>query len=48
VAQAAAKAHSAFEGRAADVVSRMTLDEKISQLVNDAPAIPRLGLPAYG
>ena len=36
-----------FEARAADLVSRMTLEEKISQLVNDAPAIPRLGVPAY-
>src|SRR5438105_1480021 len=36
-----------FEGRAADLVSRMTLAEKVSQLVNDAPAIPRLGIPAY-
>lgn len=33
--------------RAADLVSRLTLDEKISQLVNTAPAIPRLGIPAY-
>ena len=29
--------------RAADLVSRLTLDEKVSQLTNDAPAIPRLG-----
>jgi beta-glucosidase len=33
--------------RAADLVSRMTLEEKISQLTNDAAAIPRLGVPAY-
>lgn len=33
--------------RAKDLVSRLTLDEKISQLVNSAPAIPRLGIPAY-
>ena len=32
---------------AAAVVAKMTLDEKIGQLVNVAPAIPRLGLPAY-
>ena len=25
----------------------MTLDEKISQMVNDCEAIPRLGIPAY-
>src|SRR5215813_3872958 len=36
-----------FEVRAADLVSRMTLDEKISQLQNDAAAIPRLNVPAY-
>ena len=33
--------------RAADMVSRMTLEEKISQMVFDAPAIERLGIPAY-
>ncbi|XP_059631405.1 probable beta-D-xylosidase 7 [Cornus florida] len=33
--------------RAKDLVCRLTLDEKISQLVNTAPAIPRLGVPAY-
>ncbi|HVY79468.1 MAG TPA: glycoside hydrolase family 3 C-terminal domain-containing protein [Steroidobacteraceae bacterium] len=36
-----------FEERAADLVARMTLEEKISQLQNNAPAIPRLGVPAY-
>ncbi|WP_414647799.1 glycoside hydrolase family 3 C-terminal domain-containing protein [Dyella sp.] len=36
-----------FEQRAADLVSRMTLEEKVSQMQNVAPAIPRLGLPAY-
>jgi beta-glucosidase len=25
----------------------MTLAEKVSQLMNDAPAVERLGLPAY-
>jgi beta-glucosidase len=33
--------------RVADLVGRMTLDEKVGQLVTDAPAIPRLGVPAY-
>ena len=33
--------------RAADLVHRMTLREKASQLVNSARAIPRLGVPAY-
>src|SRR5262245_6455962 len=36
-----------FEERAADLVQRMTLDEKIAQLQNNAPPIPRLDLPAY-
>ena len=36
-----------FEQRAADLVAQMTVDEKISQLMNAAPAIPRLGVPAY-
>jgi len=29
------------------LVSQMTLEEKVSQLRYDAPAIPRLGIPAY-
>ncbi|MFQ6628633.1 hypothetical protein Gotur_006932 [Gossypium turneri] len=33
--------------RVRDLVSRLTLGEKISQLVNSAPAIPRLGIPDY-
>ncbi|KNA17712.1 hypothetical protein SOVF_077290 [Spinacia oleracea] len=33
--------------RVKDLVSRLTLDEKISQLTNSAPPIPRLGVPAY-
>jgi beta-glucosidase len=33
--------------RAADLVHRMTLDEKASQLVNQSRAIPRLGISAY-
>ncbi len=35
------------EERAADLVSRMTLEEKVSQMQDRAPAIPRLGIPAY-
>jgi beta-glucosidase len=35
------------EARARDLVSRMTLEEKASQLVNQARAIPRLNVPAY-
>ena len=33
--------------RAHDLVSRMTLEEKASQLEDWAPAIPRLGIPEY-
>lgn len=33
--------------RAQDLVSRLTLDEKISQLVNTAAPIPRLGIPGF-
>jgi len=33
--------------RVDDLVSRMTLEEKALQMQNGAPAIPRLGVPAY-
>ena len=36
-----------FEERAADLVSRMTLEEKQSQLGNTMPAIPHLGINSY-
>jgi len=36
-----------FESRAADLVSKMTLEEKISQLGDGAPAIPRLNIQQY-
>ena len=36
-----------IERRVNDLVSRMTLEEKVSQMVHSAPAIPRLGIPAY-
>ena len=35
------------EQRAAALVAKMTLAEKASQLLNSAPAIPRLGIPDY-
>jgi beta-glucosidase len=35
------------EQRAADLVSRMTLEERILQMQNVSPAIPRLGIPVY-
>lgn len=39
--------NASFEERAKDLVARMTLDEKIPQLINDAPAIPRLGVREF-
>src|SRR2546427_254005 len=36
-----------FEERVNDLVSRMTLEEKVSQMLNAAPAITRLDVPAY-
>src|SRR5690348_17041968 len=36
-----------FEERVNDLVSRMTLEEKVSQMLNSSPAIPRLDVPAY-
>lgn len=37
----------AFEQRVGDLVSRLTLEEKVLQMLNAAPAIERLGIPAY-
>jgi beta-glucosidase len=36
-----------IETRVNDLVSRMTLEEKVLQMQNAAPAIERLGVPAY-
>ncbi len=36
-----------FEERAADLVSRMTLEEKVSQMSHESEAIERLGVPEY-
>ncbi|HEY8994150.1 MAG TPA: glycoside hydrolase family 3 C-terminal domain-containing protein [Lacunisphaera sp.] len=36
-----------LRARAEDLIRRMALAEKVAQLKNAAPAIPRLGLPAY-
>jgi len=33
--------------RVDDLVSRMTLEEKVSQMINTSAAVPRLGVPAY-
>jgi beta-glucosidase len=36
-----------IEQRVDDLVGRMTLEEKVSQMLDAAPAIPRLGIPEY-
>ncbi len=36
-----------FAARARDLVQRMTLEEKVSQMKDVAPGIPRLGVPEY-
>jgi len=36
-----------LDQRVDDLISRMTLEEKAGQMMNDAPAIDRLGVPAY-
>lgn len=36
-----------FKARAKELVSKMTLPEKMAQMKYDAPAIERLGVPAY-
>jgi beta-glucosidase len=36
-----------IEKRVDDLVARMTLEEKVSQMMNGSVAIPRLGVPAY-
>jgi beta-glucosidase-like glycosyl hydrolase len=36
-----------FETRLDDLLSRITLEGKVSQTMNDSPAIDRLGIPQY-
>lgn len=36
-----------LDAKVDDLLSRMTVEEKIAQLFNDAPAIERLGIPRY-
>lgn len=35
------------EVRARDLASRLTLDEKVSLLIFDSPAVERLGIPSF-
>jgi beta-glucosidase len=37
----------AIDDRVDDLISKMTLEEKVSQMVNNSVAIDRLGIPAY-
>src|SRR3569832_2183151 len=36
-----------LQQRVDDLVGRLTLQEKIGQMVNSAPSIPRLGIPRF-
>src|SRR6187399_2318018 len=36
-----------FQQRVNDLVSRLTLEEKVAQMLNHAPAVERLGIEAY-
>jgi len=36
-----------FEERVENLVGQLTLEEKVAQMLNAAPAIPRLGIPSY-
>ena len=41
------KHQAEYRKRAEELVSKMTLEEKVFQTLYNAPAIPRLGIPAY-
>ena len=36
-----------LDQRVDDLISRLTLEEKVSQMMNAAPPIPRVGIPQY-
>lgn len=41
------KYHEIYLQQAKEIVSKMTIEEKASQLCSDSPAIERLGIPSY-
>ena len=43
----AAREQARAQAMASELVARMESDEKLAQLLNTAPAIPRLGIPRY-
>jgi beta-glucosidase len=40
-------ANLSIEERVTDLLSQMTIEEKVAQMMNSAPAIERLGVPSY-
>lgn len=46
-AQAQPSVREEADKKAREIVDKLTLDEKVAQLLNVAPAIPRLNIPAY-
>ncbi|MBQ4190193.1 MAG: glycoside hydrolase family 3 protein, partial [Bacteroidales bacterium] len=38
---------AAMQRKAGEVISQMTLDEKISMMMNSTPGVPRLGIKPY-
>src|SRR5450759_1044944 len=40
-------ANLSIEERVTDLLSQMTIEEKVAQMMNSAPAIERLGIPSY-
>jgi len=42
-----ASPHTEADAKARQIVAQLTMDEKVEQLLNGAPALPRLGIPAY-
>lgn len=47
IAQSNTSVEEQMQKKAREVISQMTVDEKISQMMNDAPGIERLGIKPY-